>query len=537
MNRSLLARAAAGLVVVLGLAACSPAGAPEGSDPSTAVEGGDLVFVENSFGPPWAPHLVGPYEHSNLYANIADTLVYNDPEEGPVPHLAESWEVSDDGTTYTFTLREGVTFSDGTPLDAEAVKLNLDQIGLGDEGLGITPLPYFTGYVGSEVLDPLTVSVEWSGPNAYALDLLGIPAAAIVAASTVELPAAEQSRIENVIGSGPFVVDQVDDNEQVVLVKRDDYAWAPQTSPNQGAAYLDSLTIRYVGDSSLRSGALESGQAHIIRGVYPADEEALAAAGFEIDAVDASQSYNPYSITFRVDNPTVSDVRVREAITRGIDRESFVEGALTGSYPLAADVFGHTHPEFLDQSEKLAYDPDRAAELLDEAGWELGSDGVRRRDGETLRVTIASNQNQPFAGELGDYLVNQLAELGIEVENRAGDNSFIQYARSFDTGGEVAIHIGQGWIVDGLRNYGATKTFTNLAVDEQVAAWFLEQRAATDEAEFARLSHLQQERLLDEYWVAPIVDEVQVYGQVGSLHGVRTSTNLGTYFQSAFLAE
>ncbi len=536
LKKKLLALAAIPLAAVLGLSACSSGAVERSGSEASPRAGGSLTYVENSYGPPWSPHLVGPYEHSNLYVNIADTLVYNDPKKGEVPYLATSWDVSADKTEYTFHLRKGVTFSDGTPLDADAVKLNLDQLGLGDAALGITPLPYFSGYVSTTVEDAHTLTLKWAQPNYYTLKLLGIPAASIIAPSTLKLPATEQSKIQNVVGSGPFTVDSVKKNEQVVLKRRAGYDWAPSTSPNKGAAYLDTVTIKYVGDASLRDGALQSGQADIVRGVYPSDESGLRDQGDVIESIDASKSYYPYSITFRVNNPLVSDVRVREAITRAIDTKAFVKSVLSKSYTAAADVYGHTNAQFIDQSSKLSYDRKKAARLLDDAGWSLGSDGVREKDGTPLKIVIASNQNQAFAKDFGDYVVDQLGKVGIEVENRAGDNSYINYARSFDTGNQVALHIGQGWVPDGLRNF-SLKSFTNLAADPKLTTWFQQERSSTTAADVRRYSSLQQKWLIDNYWVDPIVDEVQVYGSVPQLHGVRYSTDLGTSFQAAYLAK
>src|SRR6478735_4169780 len=220
------------------------------------------------------------WSNSNVTDNIVDRLTWQDPESGEiVPWLAESWEISEDELTYTFHLRDGVTFSNGDPVDAQVVADNYDLHGFGDEKRGIAPDTFFSDYEGSEVIDPLTVEFTFSKPNAGFLQVTSVYRSGILAQSYLDLDWNDQGLAENLIGSGPFVIDSTDGTSGVTLVRRDDYDWAPEGSDHDGPAYLESIVFKTVPEAGTRVGALQSGEAHIARNIAPYDEETVTAGG------------------------------------------------------------------------------------------------------------------------------------------------------------------------------------------------------------------------------------------------------------------
>lgn len=152
------------------------------------------------------------WSNSQVSNNLAERLIWQDPITGEYkPWLAESYQTSDDHLAYTFKLRSGVTFSDGTPLDAAVVKANFDQHGFGDESLGITQDPFWTDYAGTDVVDDSTVVVRLSKPNAGFIQILSnYRASSILGKSTLEKDLNGQSDLRNWVGTGPFVVESVE---------------------------------------------------------------------------------------------------------------------------------------------------------------------------------------------------------------------------------------------------------------------------------------------------------------------------------------
>ncbi|MET0303055.1 MAG: ABC transporter substrate-binding protein, partial [Microbacteriaceae bacterium] len=156
------------VVAAMALTGCAAASGPgETTAGGEPVEGGTLVFADIELQTDYQVQKAFNYTQSNVYRNFADRLTYFDPESGEVvPWIASEFEVNDDNTQFTFTIRPDVTFSDGTPLDAEAVKANLDQLGLGNEESQILKNRDFIGYESAEVAGDDTVVVTLSEPNA-----------------------------------------------------------------------------------------------------------------------------------------------------------------------------------------------------------------------------------------------------------------------------------------------------------------------------------------------------------------------------------
>src|SRR5699024_6173088 len=192
---------------------------------------------------------------------IADTLVDQDRESGEiVGWLADDWEVNEDSTQFTFHLREGVTFSDGTALTAESVKNNFDRtIDLGP--LAYIRASHLRAYAGTEVIDDLTAVISCDGPNAQSLQAATTQSLSILAASTLALSPEEVARGgPSAVGSGAYTFDQYVPGESITLTRREDYAWGSQAYQNQGAGTYESIEISFIPDATTLAGSVSSGQ-------------------------------------------------------------------------------------------------------------------------------------------------------------------------------------------------------------------------------------------------------------------------------------
>ena len=359
------------------------------------------------------PHQLADALTITVGRQFTDSLTFQDPDSGEiVPALAESWDISPDGTSYTFHLRTGATFSDGTPVDAAAVKANIeDLVDLGARSL--IGSSYVAGLKSADVVDPKTVTVTFASPSAQFLQATSTATMGLLAAST--LSADPDARCAGkLIGSGPFVIDKYVTDQSVALSKRADYDWAPPSiATHTGPAYLDHVTFQVIAEASVRTGALQSDQVQGVENLQPVDQPVLKSAGFNVLARS-----NPGVVNVLIPNvkrPALSDVNVRKALQIGIDRKAIIDTLWNDNYTAATSVLAHTTPYYTDESSLLAYDPDGAKQLLDDAGWTVGSDGIREKDGQrlTLSVLVA-----PAEFEL---LQQQFKAIGVDLQTRGID--------------------------------------------------------------------------------------------------------------------
>ncbi|GAA3670233.1 ABC transporter substrate-binding protein [Microbacterium marinilacus] len=345
----------------------------------------------------------------NIASQILDGLTAQDPETGEiVPHLAESWDISDDASEFTFHLRDGVTFHDGTPFTAQSVKANLEGIAnLGARSsLGQT---YVDGLKEIEAVDDHTVRIAFEGPNAQFLQATSTTTLGFYADATLALSAEERCQ-GDVIGTGPFAFEAYTGNTTVELVRNDDYDWAPeQITAHQGPAYLEGLTFVVMPEASVRNGSLQSGQIDVNSGVSVQDRATLDAQGFPVHTY--SNPGAPTNLWINVTQEPLDDVRVRQAITHALDREELASVVFEEQEPATNTVSSST-PGYQSQEDLLAYDPELAGELLDEAGWELGADGVREKDGQPLKVRITDYYKYNYT----ELIQAHLARVGIDAE-------------------------------------------------------------------------------------------------------------------------
>ncbi|MGJ7543381.1 TIGR04028 family ABC transporter substrate-binding protein [Variovorax sp. LT1R16] len=406
------------------VAACSKtADAPSATaaaNPSAPVTGGTLVYLEQQAHSNLYPPAGGFYPNGGILNQVTDKLTYQDPKTLKVePWIAESWTVNDAVTEYTFKLREGVTFSDGTPLDAAAVAKNFDTFGKGNKELKQPVSEAINNYDRSEVIDARTVKFHFKKPSPGFLQGTSVIGSGLVSLSTLARPFEELGDATKIIGSGPFVVTSETLGKELVLSVRKDYAWGPTTLAHQGRARLDEIKLIVTPEDSVRIGALLAGQAGFIRQVQAYDEKRVKDQGFAIYAPSTRGVNN--SINFRPDNPLVADVRVRQALLHATNTKEIVETLFSSNYPQATSVIAATAAGYVDLSAKLGYDEAKAKQLLDEAGWTVGANGVRTKDGQALVLRAYEALPQPQNKETLQLVAQQWAKIGVKLDVLTGD--------------------------------------------------------------------------------------------------------------------
>lgn len=412
-----IAAAAALVLTACGAQPSSPGSGAEASA-GEPLSGGDVTIAfrsDNTSLVSLDPFQVYWIEHRSVIRSVADSLTDQDPETGEiVPWLATAWEVNDDATEFVFELRDDVTFSNGEVFDAEAVKTSFDANSALAEELPTTfGRAYISGYAGSEIIDDHTIRVTFDVPNAAFLQATATTNLAILAPESYSTPVEERD-LGNIIGSGPFILEEYVPEDHITVVKRDGYAWPSTASENQGEAYLDSITFTYIPEDANRVGSVIAGEVDVAWPRDPfteSDYDQIVASGLSIIQKSIPGITESLYPNVRYEERPFSDLDVRLAFNKAIDRAEYATTIFGPDFPVAEGVLEPSTPYYLDLSDDLAYDPDGAAVLLDEAGWALEDDGYRYKDGQRLTVTYPITAEKP-----GDVLVqDQVKRVGFDL--------------------------------------------------------------------------------------------------------------------------
>ncbi|MFB7797992.1 ABC transporter substrate-binding protein [Isoptericola sp. NPDC056134] len=411
-RRSVVGLAATVSAAGLLLSACSTGAdtAGTGADASgEPVAGGDLTFAITVDSHCVDPQQVGNNDAIAAARQTVASLTAQDPESGEIlPWLAESWEVNDDASSYTFHLRDDATFADGTPIDAAAVKTNFDAIvDLG--AVASLGSQYLVGYAGTTVVDEHTVTVDFDEPSAQFLQATSTFSLGLLSPDSATL-STEDRCAGKYVGSGPFAVKSYTPDQEIVLEKVAGYDWGSEASSHTGEAYLDTVTLKVIPEAGVRSGSLQSGQIDATAALNAVDLPQFDGNGFWL-----SYRANPgvvFNLFPNESSPLAADEAVRTALVKGIDRQQIVDTVLTPQDQPATGVLSRSTPLFEGADDLLAYDPEGATKVLDDAGWVVGADGIREKDGRRLSTTVTFWQ-EPGALEL---VQQQLRQIGVDLQ-------------------------------------------------------------------------------------------------------------------------
>lgn len=378
------------------------------------VSGGTLVYATDREPTCLDPHVAGDMPQVFLAQQVLDSLVSMDAQGQIGPWLAKSWEISADGLSYTFHLRDDVRFTDGTPFNAAAVKANLDHMA-NPKTQSSTAGGYIRQYRGTEVLDPYTARVQLSTPYAAFLEVLAQGFLGIESPKALARPRDENC--ESPVGTGPFKVARWDRQSHVELVRNPDYNSEPPTANHQGPAYLDRIIWKFIQEPSVRFASLQAGEVDVIEAVPPESHEA-ARRNPDLQLIIAQRPGNPTNGTLNIRRAPFSDIKVREAFIRSADIDGALKSVYFGEFPRAGGPLSNAtrfySPDFEHAQD---YDPKRAAQLLEEAGWTTrDGEGYRLKDGKRLQVrVILGNRTPPSEFTLWEQVQATTRQAGIEL--------------------------------------------------------------------------------------------------------------------------
>jgi len=404
--RPSLRRAAATAAVLFLLAACSSNQGTSAAAAGAPVSGGSVTWAVETEPITFNPHQYAQAKARLLVWNNFEALLTHDDKGGYLPSLATGYQVSADGKTYTFKLRTGVTFSDGTPFDAAAVKANIDQI-LTPGYAPTVAAVQLKNLASVEVVGPATVAFHLTKPDVLLLDFLSSPQGAQVSPKSLKEAANLKAGGPELAGTGPFILDRYTAGQEVHFRRNPAYNWAPANAGHTGPADLDEITYRFLKESSVRVGALTSGQVQVIEGV-PATDQAQITANDGLTLSKGLNSGSAYSYYFNASRAPFDDVRVRQAFRDALDVNTVLTAVYRGTATRAWSVVSPTSPLY-DKSLEDTYggNAQRANQQLDAAGWaQRDAEGFRTRNGQRLTARLV--QSAPFVRDRRDILAQTI---------------------------------------------------------------------------------------------------------------------------------
>ena len=363
----------------------------------------DLVFVNYRDIRDLNPHLYA----GEMYAQemLYETLV-NITEDGYEGCLAESWDISEDGKTYTFHIRPGVKFSNGEVCDAYAIKANFDAIIENKDRH--TWLEMMNLLVGVSAPDENTFVIELSEPYYPMLTELGVTRPFAMISPKAMKNGSTKDGVEAYIGTGPYVLSEFVTDEYAIFTANPDY-WGEQPA-------IKKITVKVIPDNQTRILALEKGEIDLIFGKNMIDADAvnqyMDKDGFTVSLSDPTSTRQ---IVLNTTDPILSDKNVRIALQHATNKENISHGIFYGLEQPADTLFAKTVPYCDIDLEPYACDMVLAGQLLDEAGWLMGSNGIREKDGQKLNLDLLYNSDSVTEKSIAEYLQSEYQSIGIAL--------------------------------------------------------------------------------------------------------------------------
>lgn len=484
-------------------------------------------ITEITYGLTLVPSGIDPHIHASAELGIPlrsvyDTLVYRDADTLEfVPGLASSWEIGEDGLTYTFHLREDVMFHDGTPFNSDAVRVNIERI-LSDDANSLKAAELIGPVQSVEVVDAYAVRLVLSEPFAPLMDGLSQPYLGM--ASPTALQEYDTATYQfHQVGTGPYKFVEYVVNDRLVLERNEDYAWAPSVVENQGMPAIDRIVFRFFTDPAARALALESGEADIMGELLPTDARQLSADGV-IEVEEVPIPGQPLEFFFNTNRTPTSSPAVRQALIMATDRQSIVQSLFQGYSPVAFGPISSSTLYYAQGVEGLyAYNPAQAVSLFDSTGWvDTDGDGWRDDNGESLELILVAPPwgMFPEAAELVKTQWESTLNVHVRVRQVA---SFPMLSDTANTGeyhviglnfaGLDPIVIAASYLSGGSRNWSRF-------ADRELDAWLLEAETTVDEEQRAALYEQIQSRIMEQALVLPIREQVNLNGHLPEINGL-----------------
>lgn len=537
MSRLIPARGLTALTVLtlaLALTACTSSDDDPAATDGTPVTGGTLIYATGDDEPPSLdPQNRGGVPQALLGTQVFESLFYQDEDGEILPWLAEEWEEADDSLSWEVTVRDDITFSDGTSLTSEAVKVNIERI-LDPETQSSTGRLALAKVTGVDIVDEQTARINLSEPDSALLESLSqvwLP---------IESPTAVSRSLEenqvSPVGTGPFVIESWIKQDSVTLVRNEDYNTPTPGREEVGPAYLDKIIWKFIPDAASRFAALQSGEVDVIDVIQP--EQVVQAEGIpDLEVLIGSRPGTPVGLYLNAGRAPFDDALVRQAFAESVDLDAALQSVYLGTVERSRSILSSSTRYGIDNVD-FEYDPGHAAELLDQAGWtEVNSEGYRVKNGQRLTIVIPATTAVPLSVGVLEQIQATAGEVGFSVELQPLDTAAWWTANN-------------NWEYDALPLYYTKNsadvlrlTYTSFGLntqtvgayhsnntsldDPEVDEWIFEAGHVSDDAERAKLYEQAQEFIVDGYYALPVHDQQTRLGYRSDVEGLRLLPSLG----------
>lgn len=363
----------------------------------------ELVFVNYRDIRDLNPHLYAGemYAQEMLYETLV--TITKDGYEGC---LAEDWDISDDGKVYTFHIREGVKFSDGEICDANAIKANFDAIIENKERH--TWLEMMNLLVSVEAPDADTFVITLSEAYYPMLTELGVTRPFAMISPKSMINGSTKDGVSSHIGTGPYILKDFVIDEYAVFEANENY-WGEQPA-------IKKITVKVIPDNQTRILALEKGEIDLIYGKNMIDADAINNyTNSDLIGVSMSEPTSTRQLVINTTDEILGDINVRKALQHATNKNAISEGIFYGLEKPADYLFSKATPYCDVDIKPYEYKEESASQLLEEAGWKMGSDGIREKDGKKLVLDILYNSNSVTEKTIAELLQADYKKVGIQI--------------------------------------------------------------------------------------------------------------------------
>jgi len=518
-RRRLLALSAASAVA----GACqSPNVQPGSGEGGKPRDGGTLTWGQwdkNDDLDPAAPTGAAALE---VLTNVLDTLVSMDAKQKISPALASSWKSESDGKKLSFTLRSDVKFHDGSALDSGVVKRNWDRI--------LDPATKAAGVIGLfgpidkiEAPDARTLVVNFKEPYPLFLQQIWRPYFGILSGKQLDATRPGE-KVTAPLGSGAFKYAGRSSDGVVTLQANPDYGWGSETVKNTKTPHVQTLKFRAITEASTRVATLESGENLLVDEIAEPDYKRLK-ADKRFRFVEVPRAGLSLGFHINVQKPPVDEKAVREAVNWAVDRKSIVEKLFFGIHKVAVGPLSEGVWARLDELEKrYSYDPAKAKQLLDGAGWKMsGNSPIRERNGQKLSVVLATFRS-PWS-EMAEAMQAQFRDVGIDLQVQKMDRGpYLDLVRAY--GHHLCASAGTDIDPDALRLRFHTKAlrssnFANVSDPQLDALLDKGAQQAMGSNERRQTYEDIQRKLMDLLPFVSVMTQVRVEAMSAKVHELR----------------
>lgn len=496
---SVLTRVFRPALILFCASALALSGCSSGSSGSSTSVSQDLTVGWASPPDVLNPATTGSRSVGPLVATMFDTLVWLTPDLKPTPGLATKWTTAPDGLSYDFTLKQKVTFSDGTPFNAQAVVDNVNYITDKDTQSSIS-----IGLLGTclkaKATSEFVVTFSCTKPYAPLIAQLGEPYMGMQSPTAIKKYGKDLG--QHPTGTGPFSFVSYTPNQSLVVKKNTNYQWGPAAAGQTGPAKLNQITFNFVPNDQSRVGALQSGQAQLIQatpGIY-----------YKQFKSKYSQSPNPISgmgifAPINTQEWPTSELEVRQAIMYAVDRNALVQFASAGVFPtndvpLTKGMIGSS----ASLSNRYPYDPAKAQSVLTAGGWQKGAGGWTK-NGKKLTIKLTAISTSPTYPLLAQAIQGQLQKIGIQATvQQMGSAAWVDNNTKGDFNLTPLTYVAVD--PDALSFWFRPGSFYNWShyTNSTLTSLLAEGKTSTDDAARAKIYQQAQKLIMDQAVMMPI---------------------------------